>query len=85
MKMNISLSYLYGLLDGQNQACAMSGVAMDVEQTAGNPLFYPSLDRISNDFGYIKGNVQLVCRGVNYLKNRWTDEQAMELLIAIAS
>ena len=63
----------------------MTGVPLDIEQTGENPLFYPSIDRIDNDLGYVMGNVQLVCRGVNYLKNRWTDEQAMELLIAIAS
>jgi hypothetical protein len=33
-----------------------------------------SLDRIDNKKGYIKGNVRWVLLGINYMKNRHSDE-----------
>ena len=84
MEWDLCEQQLVELLDRQKGRCAMSGVALDVVRDGGNPLFYVSIDRVDNDGGYTVNNVQLTCRGVNYMKNRWTDEQAMELLIAIA-
>ena len=82
---DITESDLAELFERQEGKCAMSGVDMDIHQSKGNPLFYVSLDRINNDLGYTVGNLQLTCRGVNYMKNRWSDEHAMELLLAIAA
>ena len=39
-----------------------------------------SLDRIDSAKGYVKGNVQFVCLGINYAKNRWSDTE-MKLFI----
>ena len=84
MEWDLCEQQLVELLDRQKGRCAMSGVLLDANKSGSNPLFYVSIDRIDNGKGYTIDNVQLTCRGVNYMKNRWTDEQAMELLIAIA-
>ena len=84
MEWDLDERQLVSLLDRQKGRCAMSGVELDIEKGGNNPLFFVSIDRVDNEKGYTIDNVQLTCRGVNYMKNRWTDEQAMELLIAIA-
>ena len=88
--LDVDHDYLLGLWDDQGGLCNLSGLPMDMSYdlsarkcTGPNRLFYPSLDRIDSDLGYVPGNVQWVCMGINYLKNSCTDEQALEFLTAL--
>jgi hypothetical protein len=38
------------------------------------------LDRVDNSKGYIKGNMMWVVLGVNYMKNRHSNEDLKELI-----
>jgi hypothetical protein len=42
-----------------------------------------SLDRIDNDSGYIEGNIQWVCKRVNYMKHTMKDEYFLSWVIKI--
>lgn len=38
-----------------------------------------SIDRIDNDLGYVRGNVELVCYAYNVAKNKYTEEFFIEM------
>lgn len=39
-----------------------------------NSLYSCSIDRIDPHYGYYENNVQLVCQGINFAKNKYSDE-----------
>ena len=61
---NIDLDYLLELLP-EDMKCPVSGIKLNF---GGHKSDTPSLDRINNDLGYIKGNVIYVCDYINTLK-----------------
>jgi hypothetical protein len=56
--------------------CASTGVALSQE----NGPFYPSLDRINNDIGYIPGNIRYVARAFNLARNKASDKEVLDSL-----
>ena len=65
---------LQDLLDGDTSHCACCGCLLNYIGL-GVRGDTPSLDRVNNDLGYIKGNVKLVCRRCNQTKsNRGPNE-----------
>ena len=70
-KLDISLDYLINLWHEQNGKCAISGKTMIYRK---NSLFSASVDRIDPAIGYFAGNVQLVCQGINFAKNKYSDK-----------
>ena len=79
--------YLEELFDGQNGLCGMTGVSINLSNKKGETKIYEtaSLDRIDNKLGYTKNNVRWVVLGVNYMKNRHSDEDLMILIDKIKS
>jgi hypothetical protein len=77
---NIDTAYVRGLYEGQEGMCALSGLEMTIRGERGSYEYWRSisLDRINSDLGYIEGNVQLVCTGVNYMKKDMSDELFIE-------
>ena len=71
-KLSVTLEYLLKLWENQNGKCAISGKVMSHKK---NDLFGVSIDRIDSNFGYLEGNIQLVCQGLNFAKNKYTDCQ----------
>lgn len=75
-KVNINIKYLWRLFIRQKRKCKLSGESIyfgysnrsNCETTA-------SLDRIDNDKGYIKGNVQWVHKKINVMRNTLTVNQ----------
>lgn len=67
---NLTVEYLKELFDNQDGLCSLSGLQM-VLKNRGNKknLDQASIDRIDNNKGYIKGNVQFVTLGMNYMRN----------------
>lgn len=72
---SIDTAYLRGLFIGQEGKCALSGIEMTIIGERGTEDYWKSIsiDRINSDIGYIEGNVQLVCTGVNYMKKDMSD------------
>lgn len=66
----IDTEYLRGLYLGQEGLCALSGIEMVIRAPRESNDFWKSLsiDRIDSNLGYIQGNVQLTCTGVNLMK-----------------
>ena len=63
---------LWGSQDGR---CAISNYPMKYNF---NSLFSVSVDRIDSSLGYIKQNIQLVCQGINFAKNHYSNEEMIE-------
>ena len=74
LEFKIDMKYLWKLFLKQNRSCVYTGqkliMPINVRQLRGeNNEDVASLDRISNDRGYVKGNVQWVCKRINYMKH----------------
>lgn len=66
-----------------NDTCPVLGIPITIERNKGRGGDYnsPSLDRIENDLGYVRGNVRVISNRANKLKNNMTKEEAL-LLVA---
>lgn len=67
---NIDIQYVLDLYEKQNGLCNISGIKMTYDY--GSKSTNISIDRIDSNFGYIKGNVQLVCYIANIMKNNFS-------------
>jgi len=79
---SVSIEYLYDLFKKQNGKCNYTGeqicLPINVRQLRGKENEnVASLDRIDNDRGYEDGNVQWVCKRVNYMKHTMQDDYFM--------
>ena len=79
---NIDKKYIIDLIKQQNNRCVYSGIEFDWDEFKNNP-YQASIDRIDNDKGYIKGNVQIVCNSINQMKSNLTDNVFMDYVSAI--
>ena len=60
--------------------CPIMGVKL--ERNKGNvQANSPTLDRVNSDYGYIKGNVRIICWRANLLKGNLTLDQAKNLVL----
>ena len=76
-KQDMTTAYLYHLWEEQQGRCNLTGMPMDCIQGS---FFCVSLDRISNDVGYLKGNVHLVCVWANLARNEKTVDEFSDFL-----
>jgi hypothetical protein len=74
---DINIDYALDLLQKQNNKCFLSGYDISIEDGTA------SLDRIDNNQGYIKGNVQWVYRSINFMKNTLTQDDFIKLCSAV--
>lgn len=77
---DVSFEYLADLLIEQDFKCALTGWdihGMEVNSPA-------SLDRIDSSLGYIEGNLQWVAIKVNMMKQRYTQQDFIDVCIAVA-
>lgn len=63
---DITIEYIWTVYLRQNKVCALSGLPLDfdVESTNGTV----SIDRINNNKGYVKRNIQLIHKDLNFMK-----------------
>lgn len=66
----------------QGHRCCVTGIPFDYTYSRRRHPFWPSLDRIDSDKGYVKGNVRLTCLIYNTALN--TDTHADVLRMARA-
>lgn len=76
---NITIEYLWNLFEKQKGLCVYSGkeiiLPTKMKQLRGeNNENIASLDRINNEIGYIEGNLQWVCKRINYMKHTMNED-----------
>lgn len=81
----VSATYLWKLFLEQNRKCKLSGVELAFSTRTQSGDGTASLDRIDNNKGYIKGNVQWVHKTVNEMKWDKTDNELVEWCRKISS
>ena len=74
-EVNIDVDFLLNLWNSQDGKCAISDYPMSFTESN---LFGVSIDRIDSNGGYTKDNVQLVCQGINFAKNKFSNEDIKE-------
>lgn len=66
-----------------NDVCPVLGIPITIQRKKGHGGDYnsPSLDRIDNTKGYVKGNVRIISNRANKLKNNMTKEECELILL----
>lgn len=82
--MNIDLQYLKEQWEKQNGICPYTGIKMILPKNSAqysiHSLKKASLDRIDCSLGYIKGNVEFVCMGINLAKVNHSKKETEEFI-----
>lgn len=68
------------LLDVQEERCAITGLPFQYQGAHSDTNMLPSLDRIDSDGHYENGNLQLVCRFINFWKQAADDKEFRRLI-----
>lgn len=80
IEFNISIEYLWELLQKQDKKCALSGITLQFSTTRkDNRNKNISLDRIDSRYGYVEGNVQFIHKHINIMKNKFDENYFIEL------
>ena len=74
---DLDKEFILNLYYSQNGECAITKMKMTHNRRCPRQI---SVDRIDSHVGYLKNNVQLVCRWVNHAKNSMNNEEFMQLL-----
>lgn len=73
------------LLDLQINRCALTGIPFQFHGSDTDKNLLPSLDRIDSNGHYEEGNLQVVCRFINFWKGDTDNELFAELLMLVRS
>ena len=84
-KYNIDTQFLKELWEIQNGKCPYTGIKMILPESKRGfgkcrSIEKASLDRIDSSKGYIKGNVEFVCQGINFAKHDYSKEEVLEFV-----
>lgn len=71
----IDSNYLIDLWHKQSGLCAITQKPMLHKSGS---LYSLSFDRIDSNFGYVRGNVQLVCQAINFAKHTYTNKEILD-------
>ena len=74
----ITIEEIWDIYIAQDKVCALTGVSISFNDTA-------SLDRIDNAIGYIKSNIQIVHKDVNYMKYTYSQDYFIKMCNLVAS
>jgi len=75
--------YIKQLLLKQEERCALTGIPIQFRGEQVDDLLLPSLDRIDSNGHYEVGNLQVVCRFINFWKGAQDDEEFLRLLALV--
>lgn len=59
--------------------CAATGIQFHLATNQGRHPFTPSIDRIDNNQGYIRGNVRIIVWALNAMRGDWGDDILMRI------
>jgi len=79
---DLTIEFIWDLYIQQNKKCALSG--LDIEWSDKGLTATVSIDRIDNSEGYLVGNVQLLHKDVNFMKQQFDQEYFVKVCKAIA-
>jgi hypothetical protein len=87
---DIDPEFLSELWKKQNGKCAYTGITMILPESKKRFCKYrsiekASLDRIDTTKGYLKGNVEFVCQGINFAKHDYSKQEVMSFIQKIKS
>lgn len=71
------------MLDLQQNQCALTGISFEFSETTADKNLLPSVDRIDSNSHYNDGNLQIVCRFVNFWKGATDNEEFKRLLMLV--
>ena len=71
---------IVSLLDRHGDRCALTGIPFHFHGESADTNLRPSVDRIDSDGHYEIGNLQIVCRFINFWKGETGDEDFRRLL-----
>jgi len=74
----ITIEQIWDIYIAQDKVCALSGVPIAFNDTA-------SLDRIDNAVGYVRENIQIVHKDVNYMKYIYSQDYFIKMCNLVAS
>jgi hypothetical protein len=74
---------LDSLMKIQGDRCALTGIPFDFESQRPDKALLPSADRIESNGQYVAGNLQVVCRFVNFWKGATDNEEFKRLLLLV--
>jgi len=80
---DICIEDIWQMYIDQNGTCALSGKKIDWADKGLTATV--SIDRIDSSEGYIKGNVQLLHKDVNFMKQQFSQEYFIQMCQAIAN
>ena len=83
---NISIEYAWELFLKQNRKCALTGLDITFSQTKRTSKMQcsASLDRIDSFLPYEEGNVQWVDKRVNFMKQRFPQDEFQRLCFLVS-
>ena len=80
LEFDLDYEYLYELIEKQEWKCALSNLPISFKiQWKGEINQSASLDRIDNNKGYTKGNVQWVHKDINFMKGSFSQLKFLNL------
>ena len=87
---NIDSAFLEEVWKKQSGICPYTGIKMILPDSKRSfrkcrSIEKPSLDRIDTTKGYIKGNVEFVCQGINFAKHDYSKEEVLQFINKIKS
>lgn len=80
---DITIDYIWKIYVRQGKVCALSGLPLDFDKDSDQGMV--SIDRIDNNKGYVKRNVQLLHQKVNFMKYVYTQKEFIEICNLVAS
>ncbi len=87
LEFSVTIEELWKLFEDQGAKCSISGLPISFGKYSRTDIGKPctaSLDRISSEDGYLRGNIQWVHKDVNIMKNKLTQEYFIDLCKIIA-
>jgi hypothetical protein len=83
LKWEISMDEVADLYEKQKRQCALTGWDITFPEIGHHSYFSCSIDRIQNNIGYTKENIQLVDGRVNMIKGKYSQEFFLEVCSAV--
>lgn len=75
-----AMDYVKDLISMQDGLCAITGIPLRYSDKTDNPSLLASLDRIDSSGHYEPGNLQVVCRFINFWKQASDDSEFRSLI-----
>lgn len=82
---NIDTNHLKEVWENQKGVCPYTGIRMILPESKKafrkcRSIEKASLDRIDTTKGYVKGNVEFVCQGINFAKHDYSKEEVLQFV-----